>query len=121
MLSPLNDGPYKVIAHSPAFFCLAIEEQENNVSVARLKPLLLASGPIKPARHGWPLHLKPQAPPPAACYQHVHQKKDPLPSSPSICLCCGRSAGLNPAVLLLLYPFVMQVHYLYFCVHLYNF
>ena len=65
-LTPLYDGPYKVVQHSDRYFCLTIRDKEDSVSVSRLKPLL-AAGPVVPAlpRHrGGPPRLKPPQEPP---------------------------------------------------------
>ena len=44
-LTPLYDGPYRVVHHSDAYFRLAICDREDSVSVSRLKSLL-AEGPV---------------------------------------------------------------------------
>ena len=65
-LTPLYDGPYRVVHHSDAYFRLAICDREDSVSVSRLKSLL-AEGPVVPAqprRRGCPPRLKPPPEPP---------------------------------------------------------
>ena len=98
-LTPLYDGPHKVVRQSSTFFCLAIGDCEDSVLVSCLKPLL-ASGPVEPAlprHHGSPPQLKPRPTPPAVPRQRGRPKKDPPPSLPTHQLRCGHSAGLNPA------------------------
>ena len=59
-LTPLYDGPYRVIHRSNTYFCLAVSDREDSVSISRLKPLL-AEGPVVPAQprcRGHPPRLK---------------------------------------------------------------
>ena len=65
-LTPLYDGPYKVVRCSKTYFRLAIGDKEDSVLVSCLEPLL-ASGPVVPAlprRRGCPPRLKPPPEPP---------------------------------------------------------
>ena len=55
-LTPLYDGPYRVVRHSNTYFRLAIGDKEDSISVSRLKPLP-ATGPVVlalPRRRGRP-------------------------------------------------------------------
>ena len=117
-LTPLYDGPYRVVQLSDMYFRLAISDREDSVSVARLKPLL-ADGPVVPAlprRRGRPPRLKPPPEPPVVprCRGRLPRlkpppkppvvprhrgrpKKDPPPAPSPAQLRRGRSAGLDPA------------------------
>ena len=106
-LTPLYDGPYRVVHRSDTFFRLAVGDKEDSVSVSRLKPLL-AQGPVVPAqprRRGRPPRLKsPLAQTPVVPAQPRRRGRPPRlkpPAEPAVLppaqLRRGRSAGLDPA------------------------
>ena len=58
-LSPLYDGPYRVVASGPKFFTLQVGSRQDTVSVDRLKPCLSAEvTPATPPLRGRPPHIK---------------------------------------------------------------
>jgi len=106
-LTPLYDGPYRVVHRSDTFFRLAVGDKEDSISVSRLKPLL-AQGPVVPAqprRRGRPPRLKsPLAQAPVVPAQPRRRGRPPRlkpPAEPAVLppaqLRRGRSAGLDPA------------------------
>ena len=97
-LTPLYDGPYRVVHRSDTYFHLAVGDREDSVSVSRLKPLL-AEGPVVPAqprRRGCPPRLKPPEPT-VVPRRRGCPRKDPPPAPPPAQLRRGRSAGFDPA------------------------
>ena len=55
-LSPLYEGPYKVLSRSTKTFQVQVGKRVEMVSVQRLKPAFTADdeAPVEPARHGRP-------------------------------------------------------------------
>ena len=92
-LTPIYDGPYRVLHRTPAYFRLAIGGNEDTVSVARLKPVL-ASGPVLPAqprRRGRP----PRQPrPPGPPRRRGRPPREPRP--PTLPRPRGRPRGIPP-------------------------
>ena len=98
-LTPLYDGPHRVVHRSDTYFPLAVGDREDSISVSRLKPLLAESPvvPAQPHRQGRPPRLKPPPEPTAVPCRRGRPRKDPPPAPPPAQLRRGRSAGLDPA------------------------
>ena len=97
-LRPVYDGPYRVVHRSDTYFCLAVGDREDSVSVSRLKPLL-TEGPVVPAqprRQGCPPRPKPLlAEAPVVPAQPRRRGRPPL--SQASCGAYGSSMSSGPS------------------------
>lgn len=96
-LSPLYDGPFKVLRRALRAFCLQIGEREEVVSTLRLKPAVVTASfmPPTPPRRG-----RPPLQPPQRLTQPKQRRLPSTPAGPRTLRPALRRLGPRPRLLL---------------------